>query len=73
MSSTLHPSIGKSSEDPIVASFNAVHAISHLLDETDLSVFYQNKALYSVCEKTLKIEQPSLADANRLIAQAVAS
>jgi hypothetical protein len=65
---TVHPSLRNTGEDTIVASYNAVHAMSHLVDDSDLSVLYQNQALYAYCSRTLKIEQPSLIDANRLIA-----
>ena len=65
---TLHPSMKGTGEDTIVAPYNACHAMANLKETSDLTVLFQNQALYELCRSALRVEQPNFLNINRMIA-----
>jgi tubulin alpha len=52
--------------------YNAMFTLSALRTRSDLSFVFDNDALYGMCQRSLGVKDPSLADLNRLIGQAAA-
>lgn len=52
----------------VVEPYNAVLASKALLEHADISVMFDNEAIYDICRKNLDIERPSYNNLNRLIA-----
>ena len=44
-----------------------------LLEHTDVTIMYDNEALYDICRRNLDIERPTYTNLNRLIAQIISS
>merc|ERR1712097_223040 len=44
-----------------------------LLEHTDVTIMYDNKALYDICRRNLDIERPTYTNLNRLLAQIISS
>merc|ERR1712066_1053698 len=44
-----------------------------LLEHTDVTIMYDNEALYDICRRNLDIERPTYTNLNRLIGQIVSS
>ena len=53
--------------DTFVEPYNAILSIPELIEHTDSVVSLDNKALYNICSKTLKLANPSYGDLNHLI------
>ncbi|MEZ4385018.1 MAG: hypothetical protein R3A79_27055 [Nannocystaceae bacterium] len=52
--------------------YNAMFTVSALRARSALSFVFDNDALYGLCQRSLALKDPSLADLNRLIGQAAA-
>ncbi|OQR89154.1 alpha-tubulin [Thraustotheca clavata] len=57
----------------VVESYNSVLTTHALLEHTDVSVLFDNEAIYDVCKRSLGIDRPSYTNLNRLIAQVISS
>ena len=47
--------------------------VHSLLEHTDVTIMYDNEALYDICRRNLDIERPTYTNLNRLIAQIISS
>ena len=54
-------------------SENKVLCVHSLLEHTDVTIMYDNEALYDICRRNLDIERPTYTNLNRLIAQIISS
>eukprot|EP00913_Durusdinium_trenchii_P012831 g12047.t1 len=54
----------------VVEPYNTVLCVHSLLEHTDVTIMYDNEALYDICRRNLDIERPTYTNLNRLIAQA---
>jgi tubulin alpha len=63
------PSIATS----VVEPYNSVLSTHALMEFTDVSLVFDNEALYDVCRNKLGVQSPSYAQVNRQIAQVVSS
>ena len=54
----------------LMYSMCTVHS---LLEHTDVTIMYDNEALYDICRRNLDIERPTYTNLNRLIAQIISS
>ena len=52
---------------------NKVLCVHSLLEHTDVTIMYDNEALYDICRRNLDIERPTYTNLNRLIAQIISS
>ena len=50
-----------------------VVCVRSLLEHTDVTIMYDNEALYDICRRNLDIERPTYTNLNRLIAQIISS
>ena len=50
-----------------------VLCVHSLLEHTDVTIMYDNEALYDICRRNLDIERPTYTNLNRLIAQIISS
>ena len=57
----------------VTEPYNSVLSIHSLLEHTDVSITYDNEALYDVCRRSLDIERPTYTNLNRLVAQIISS
>eukprot|EP01080_Neovahlkampfia_damariscottae_P010727 gene10727-3347_t len=57
----------------LVESYNAVLASHSLLENTDISVVFDNEALYDISKNKLGIQQPTYKNLNRIISQVISS
>ena len=57
----------------VVEPYNAVLAGQKLVDHNDVTVVFDNEAMYDNCRRNLNLEKPSYSNLNRLIAQVVSS
>ena len=53
--------------DTVVEPYNAILSMHQLVENTDETFCIDNEALYNICQRTLKLSQPSYADLNHLI------
>lgn len=53
--------------DTVVEPYNCTLSIHQLVENADACFTIDNEALYNICNNSLKIEQPSYSDLNRLI------
>ena len=53
--------------------FTEVLCVHSLLEHTDVTIMYDNEALYDICRRNLDIERPTYTNLNRLIAQIISS
>jgi len=53
--------------DVVVEAYNAVLSIHQLLENANAVFTIDNEALHDVCNRTLKIKEPSFADMNSLV------
>jgi len=53
--------------DTVVEPYNAVLSIHQLIENTDETFCIDNEALYDICFRTLKVENPNYGDLNHLI------
>jgi tubulin beta len=54
--------------DTVVEPYNATLSIHQLVENSDMSNVVDNKALYDICAKTLKLKETSFSDLNHLVA-----
>lgn len=52
---------------------NKVLCVHSLLEHTDVTIMYDNEALYDICRRNLDIERPTYTNLNRLIAQIISN
>eukprot|EP00913_Durusdinium_trenchii_P002027 g1873.t1 len=57
----------------VVEPYNTVLCVHSLLEHTDVTIMYDNEALYDICRRNLDIERPTYTNLNRLIAQIISS
>lgn len=50
-----------------------VLCVHSLLEHIDVTIMYDNEALYDICRRNLDIERPTYTNLNRLIAQIISS
>lgn len=54
----------------VVEPYNSILSCHSLLEHTEVSVMYDNEAIYDICRRSLDIERPTYTNLNRLITQA---
>jgi tubulin alpha len=54
----------------VVEPYNSILSCHSLLEHTEVSVMYDNEAIYDICRRNLDIERPTYTNLNRLITQA---
>jgi len=57
--------------DTVVEPYNATLSVHQLVENADQCFALDNEALYDICFRTLKLENPSYNDLNHLIANAI--
>ncbi|CAK0833167.1 unnamed protein product [Prorocentrum cordatum] len=57
----------------VVEPYNTVLCVHSLLEHTDITIMYDNEALYDICRRNLDIERPTYTNLNRLLAQIISS
>ena len=58
------PSINQS--ESVIESFSFILAFSYLIQHSDFNILYDNISLAKICEKFIKLENPSLEDLNKI-------
>lgn len=53
---TVHPSMKAADKGTILSHYNTCLASHSLIEHTDLTVYFQNQALYEICQKNLRVE-----------------
>ena len=53
--------------DTVVEPYNATLSIHQLVEHSDETFCIDNEALYDICQRTLKLNQPSYGDLNNLV------
>lgn len=53
--------------DTVVEPYNCTLSIHQLIENADAVFAIDNEALYNICTRSLKVEQPSYSDLNRLV------
>lgn len=53
--------------DTVVEPYNATLSVHQLVENADETFCIDNEALYDICQKTLKLPQPTLTDLNQLV------
>lgn len=69
MTYTVLPSQRKA--DRVVEPYNAVMALSYLVEFADMSVCVDNDALFDTCRRNLKIDQPSYQNLDGIISNVI--
>merc|ERR1712178_637662 len=57
----------------VVEPYNTVLCVHSLLEHTDVTIMYDNEALYDICRRNLDIERPTYTNLNRLLGQIISS
>merc|ERR1711862_1011961 len=57
----------------VVEPYNTVLCVHSLLKHTDVTIMYDNEALYDICRRNLDIERPTYTNLNRLLGQIISS
>jgi len=57
----------------VVEPYNAVRATHALMNYVDVAFVLDNEAIWDICRTSLRIDQPSYTNLNRLIAQVISS
>ncbi|CAE8690138.1 unnamed protein product, partial [Polarella glacialis] len=57
----------------VVEAYNTVLCVHSLLEHTDVTIMYDNEALYDICRRSLDIERPTYTNLNRMLAQIISS
>ena len=63
------PKLGAS----IVGPYNSILHLQYLESDADLTVFYDNEAVYNTCSQQLDNDMPALSDLNAVLSASVAS
>lgn len=53
--------------DTVVEPYNTVLSVHQLVENSDATFCIDNQALYDICQRTLKLPNPSTGDLNHLI------
>ena len=53
--------------DTVVEPYNATLSVHQLVEHSDETFCIDNEALYDICQRTLKLSQPSYNDLNHLV------
>lgn len=53
--------------DTVIEPYNATLSVHQLVENADETFCIDNEALYNICQKTLKLSQPSYAELNSLV------
>ncbi|CCF57349.1 hypothetical protein KAFR_0C03570 [Kazachstania africana CBS 2517] len=53
--------------DTVVEPYNATLSVHQLVEHSDETFCIDNEALYDICQRTLKLSQPSYGDLNNLV------
>lgn len=53
--------------DTVVEPYNATLSVHQLVEHSDETFCIDNEALYDICQRTLKLSQPSYSDLNNLV------
>ncbi|AET37738.1 beta-tubulin Ecym_1516 [Eremothecium cymbalariae DBVPG len=53
--------------DTVVEPYNATLSVHQLVEHSDETFCIDNEALYDICQRTLKLSQPSYAELNNLV------
>ncbi|KAG7664255.1 beta-tubulin [[Candida] subhashii] len=53
--------------DTVIEPYNATLSVHQLVENADETFCIDNEALYNICQKTLKLPQPSYAELNNLV------
>ena len=53
--------------DTVVEPYNATLALNQLVENTDETYMIDNEALYDICFRSLKLNNPTYGDLNHLI------
>ncbi|EFX03418.1 beta-tubulin [Grosmannia clavigera kw1407] len=53
--------------DTVVEPYNATLSIHQLVENSDVTFCIDNEALYDICQRTLKLSNPSYGDLNHLV------
>ena len=51
----------------VVEPYNATLSVHQLVENTDCTFCIDNEALYDICFRTLKLENPTYSDLNNLV------
>ena len=51
----------------VVEPYNATLSVHQLVENTDSTFCIDNEALYEICFRTLKLENPTYSDLNNLV------
>ncbi|OMJ65502.1 hypothetical protein SteCoe_38102 [Stentor coeruleus] len=57
----------------VVEPYNSVLCVHELLEHSEISVIFDNEAIYDICTRYLNVETPSYKNLNRIIAQTISS
>ena len=66
---TPSPQISTATVEP----YNSVLSAHSMMNYADVSLLFDNEALYNICRRNLDIERPTYTNINRIIAQVVSS
>jgi len=59
--------------DVVVEPYNAVLALNTLINSSQATFTVENSALNRICQKQLKMKQPSFSDINHIVAQVMSN
>ena len=59
--------------DVVVEPYNSVFTLASLVDNSHADFMIENPALYRICQRGLKVAQPTFADINYIVAQAMSN
>jgi tubulin alpha len=68
---TIYPSPNVSTA--VVEPYNAILSTHGLLEHMDVSVIYDNEAIYNIVRTAFNVEKPTYTNLNRMIAQCISS
>jgi len=71
--SILPGSTNGGNSDVVVEPYNAVLAMNSLIEHSHATFSVENSALNRICQKQLKMKQPSFGDINHIIAQVMSN
>ena len=57
--------------DTVVEPYNATLSVHQLVENSDETFCIDNKALYDICMRTLKLSSPSYGDLNHLVSEVI--
>ena len=57
----------------VVEPYNMILGMMSLIEYADLSILFDNEALYNICSNQMEKESPNYADINRMVARALST